>query len=146
MFINSKNTILPLVKRKKVDDGRVICYNPPIEDNFGDVYVEDIRSDLGITKAGRPKKKKEPLATDKGRELKKNVPFIEGGKKKYCDHCIERDGEEYKDQTCSYMVPATANKSQYYRNHVAMNECPNCHNDLGIEYFDWETLPKEEKV
>ena len=42
MFINSKNTILPLVKRKKVDDGRVICYNPPIED------IEDIRSDLGI--------------------------------------------------------------------------------------------------
>ena len=153
MFINSKNTILPLTKRKKVDDGRVICYNPPIED------IEDIRSDLGIiTKAGRPKKKKEPLTTDKGRELKKNVPFIckcnlgdvahscEGkSKKHYCDHCIERDGEEYKDQTCSYRTPATANKSQYYRNHVAMNECPNCHNDLGIEYFDWETLPKEEK-
>ena len=140
MFINSKNTILPLTKRKKVDDGRVICYNPPIEDD------EDIRSDLGIiTKAGRPKKKKEPLATDKGRELKKNVPFIEGGKKHYCDHCIERDGEEYKDQTCSYRTPATANKSQWYRNHVAMNECPNCHKSLGIECLDWETLPKEKK-
>ena len=141
MFINSKNTILPLTKRKKVDDGRVICYNPPIEDDG----VHEITGTV-LTKAGRPKKKKEPLLTFKGKELKSNVPFIEGNSKKhYCDYCIERDGEEYKEQTCSYRTPATANKSQWYRNHVAMNECPNCHKDLGIECLDWETLPKEKK-
>lgn len=150
MFINSKNTILLLVKRKK----EVVCVYPEDED----IGVKEQVGHINLEKAGRPKKKKEPLTTDKGRELKKNVPFIckcnlgdvahscEGkSKKHYCDHCIKRDGEEYKDQTCSYRTPATANKSQYYRNHVAMNECPNCHNDLGIEYFDWETLPKEEK-
>ena len=73
-------------------------------------------------------------------ELKNNVPFIEGKSvKHYCDDCIERDGEEYKDQTCSYRTPATANKSQYYRNHIAMNECPNCHGDLGVSLWnDWE--------
>jgi hypothetical protein len=73
-------------------------------------------------------------------ELKNNVPFIEGkSEKHYCGDCIKRDGEEYKDQTCSYRTPATANKSQYYRNHIAMNECPNCHGDLGVSLWnDWE--------
>ena len=140
MFINSKNTILLLVKRKKVD-GRVICANPPIEDDG--IETGTVQH---LTKAGRPKKKKEPLLTLKGKELKSNVPFIEGkSEKHYCDHCIKRDGEEYKEQTCSYRTPATANKSQWYRNHVAMNECPNCHKSLGIECLDWETLPKEKK-
>ena len=138
MFINSKNTILPLVKRKK----EVVCVYPEDED----IGVKEQVGHINLEKAGRPKKKKEPLLTLKGKKLKSNVPFIEGkSEKHYCDHCIKRDGEEYKEQTCSYRTPATANKSQYYRNHVAMNECPNCHNDLGIEYFDWETLPKEEK-
>ena len=191
MFINSKNTILLLVKRKRKDevtqcdftdggvkeqvghidlkhitpsqveklygkvtllkkagrpkkkkvDGRVICANPPIEDDG--IETGTVQH---LTKAGRPKKKKEPLLTLKGKELKSNVPFIEGkSEKHYCDHCIKRDGEEYKEQTCSYRTPATANKSQWYRNHVAMNECPNCHKSLGIECLDWETLPKEKK-
>ena len=63
----------------------------------------------------------------------KDVPFVvTKSKVYYCKHCIERDGEEYKDQTCSYRLPPTANKSQYYRNHVAKNECPNCHESLEL--------------
>tara|TARA_B100001245_G_scaffold202232_1_gene162577 strand:+ start:637 stop:915 length:279 start_codon:yes stop_codon:yes gene_type:complete len=71
----------------------------------------------------------------KVKEVKeKDVPFIATtkSKKRYCKHCIERDGEEYKDQTCSYRLPVTANPSQYYRNHVAKNECPNCHESLDL--------------
>ena len=139
MFINSKNTILLLVKRKK----EVVCVYPEDEDSGVKEQVGHINLEK---KAGRPKKKKEPLLTLKGKELKSNVPFIEGkSEKHYCDHCIKRDGEDYKEQTCSYRTPATANKSQWYRNHVAMNECPNCHKSLGIECLDWETLPKEKK-
>ena len=76
---------------------------------------------------------------------KGGVPFILGKSvKHYCDNCIERsldeesnpDGEDYKDQSCSYRTPATANKSQYYRNHVAKGECPNCHESLGIKVWE----------
>ena len=134
MFINSNDSILLLVKREENDSGvtdQVVILDDTVEPKL---------------KSGRPKKKKEPLVTFKGKELKRNVPFVEGkSEKHYCDYCIKRDGEEYKEQTCSYRTPATANKSQWYRNHVAMNECPNCHKDLGIECLDWETLPKEEK-
>ena len=64
----------------------------------------------------------------------KIIPFVvtRKSKKHYCKHCIERDGAEYKEQTCSYRLPVTANKSQYYRNHVAKNECPVCHESLGL--------------
>ena len=156
MFINSKNTILLLVKRKRKDDVTQCDFTDGgVKEQVGHIDLKHITPSQVeklygkvtlLKKAGRPKKKKEPLLTLKGKELKSNVPFIEGkSEKHYCDHCIKRDGEEYKEQTCSYRTPATANKSQWYRNHVAMNECPNCHKSLGIECLDWETLPKEKK-
>ena len=151
MFINTKNTILSLrSKEHEMIEESETHY--VVDHERKTVTVEVNPSQVVKALTGRPKKKKEPITTLKGRELMKNVPFIKGDKssiwyglKKYCDHCIERDGEEYKDQTCSYMIPATANKSQWSRNHVAMNECPNCHEDLGIECLDWETLPTEKK-
>ena len=93
-------------------------------------YLSD--DEIKALKAGEKLKAK----AKKGRPVKvpKDVPFVSDAKAKkyYCKHCIERDGEEYKDQTCSYQLPPTANKSQYYRNHVAKNECPNCHERLEL--------------
>jgi len=64
---------------------------------------------------------------------KGGVPFVDGKfKVLYCPVCVERDGEEFKEYTCSYKLPATANKSQYYRNYVDKGECPNCHKPLPL--------------
>ena len=72
-----------------------------------------------------------------------DVPFIEGEfKVHYCSNCIKKNGEEYKDQVASYKLPATANKSQWARNQVAMAKCPSCHKDLDIPL--WKAPPVQE--
>ena len=72
-----------------------------------------------------------------------DVPFIEGEfKVHYCSNCIEKHGKEYKDQVASYKLPATANKSQWARNQVAMAKCPGCHADLDIPL--WKAPPVQE--
>ena len=97
---------------------------------YDPTYLDD--EEIKALKAGEKLKAKKRSGRPAKKE--KDVPFVETTKSKvyYCDNCIERDGEEYKDQTCSYRLPPTANKSQYYRNHIAKNECPNCHESLEL--------------
>ena len=83
------------------------------------------------------------MIKDKKNQPEKDVPFVEGKfELQYCPNCIKEHGEEYKDQIASYKLPATANKSQYYRNHVANAECPICHEDLNIPL--WKAPPVQE--
>ena len=44
----------------------------------------------------------------------------------YCDFCETNFGKA----SAAYMVPATSNKSKWYRTHVAKGKCPNCHGRL----------------
>ena len=83
------------------------------------------------------------MIKDKKNQPEKDVPFVEGKfELQYCPNCIKEHGEEYKDQVASYKLPATANKSQYYRNQVAIAKCPICHKDLDIPL--WKAPPTQE--
>ena len=83
------------------------------------------------------------MMKDEKNQLKMDVPFIEDEfKVHYCSNCIEKHGKEYEDQVASYKLPATANKSQYYRNQVAIAKCPICHKDLDIPL--WKAPPTQE--
>ena len=99
---------------------------------YDPTYLSD--EEIKALAVGEKLKAKTKKKSGRPATKEKDVPFVETTKSKvyYCKHCIERDGEEYKDQTCSYRLPPTANKSQYYRNHIAKNECPNCHESLEL--------------